>query len=153
MDAPEAEPIATPPAPAKTRVKRVALRDDETAAGLLLRRAGDARQKGEGDGAITLYRKLQHDFRGSPEAILSTVPLGGLLLDRRLPRAALAQYDLYLSSSHGGLLIPEALYGRGRALAALGDRQEEERNWRRLLGDFPNSAYAPLAQRRLAELR
>jgi tetratricopeptide (TPR) repeat protein len=134
-------------------VRKVALRDEESAAGLLLRRAGDARQKGEADEAIGLYRKLQHDFRGSPEAILSTVPLGGLLLERRLPRAALGQYDLYLSSSHGGLLIPEALYGRGRALAALGDRQEEERNWKRLLGDFPNSAYAPLAQRRLAELR
>ena len=50
------------------------------------------------------------------------------------------------------IMIPEALYGRGRALAALGDRQEEARTWRRLLGDFPDSAYTLHAQRRLIEL-
>jgi TolA-binding protein len=50
------------------------------------------------------------------------------------------------------VLIPEALYGRGRALTGLGDRAEETRTWQRLLRDFPDSAYAEPARRRLAEL-
>jgi outer membrane protein assembly factor BamD (BamD/ComL family) len=37
-------------------------------------------------------------------------------------------------------------------LAVLGDRQEERQSWERLLANFPDSAYAPLARRRLADL-
>jgi hypothetical protein len=144
---PEQTPPAVTPASHVPRPHASAL-----SAPVLLREAGEARQRGDAEHAIALYRRLQRDFRDSPEAILSSVPMGGLLLGRRLPRAALAQFDLYLGSAHGGVLIPEALYGRGRALAALGDRQEETRTWRRLLGDFPESAYTPHAKRRLVEL-
>lgn len=127
--------------------------DNGGAPALLLRQAGEARRAGEAERAVSLYRKLQQDFPRSPEATLSAVSLGALLLDRKLPRAALTQFDGYLVASRGGVLIPEALYGRGRALAALGDRQEERRTWDRLLADFPDSAYGPLAKRRLLELK
>ncbi len=119
----------------------------------LLREASDVRRAGDAERAIDLYRKLQQQFSRSPEAVVSAVPLGGLLLDRRLPQAALAQFDSYLGSSRGGVLIPEALYGRGRALSSLGDRKEERQTWDRLLADFPDSTYGPTARRRLAELK
>jgi TolA-binding protein len=48
--------------------------------------------------------------------------------------------------------LPEALYGRGRSLAALGNRSEEQRTWTRLLDQFPESPYAGHARRRLSEL-
>jgi len=45
------------------------------------------------------------------------------------------------------------LYGRGRALEALGEDDEERRAWERLVTDHGGSAYAPHARRRLATLR
>jgi TolA-binding protein len=120
---------------------------------LLLRQASDARRAGDAERAVGLYRKLQQEFPQSSEAILSGVSLGGLLLDRRSSRAALGQFNGYLKASPNGVLTPEALYGKGRALAALGDRAEERRTWERLLSAYPDSAYGPLARRRLAELK
>lgn len=119
----------------------------------LLRQAGDARREGDGERALGLYRRLQGEFAGSPEALLSKVPLGNLLLDRGREREALAQFDRYLDATPSGALVPEALYGRARALSAAGDRPEEQRAWQRLLRDFPASAYAPLARRRIADAR
>ena len=119
----------------------------------LLRQASDSRREGDVVRATHLYLKLQRAFPHSSEAVLSAVAIGGLLLDSQSPRAALGQFDSYLESSRGGGLIPEALYGRGRALGALGDRKEEQRTWERLVSDFPTSAYVPLARRRLAELK
>jgi TolA-binding protein len=166
---PTRAPVAGPPTAAEPPPivrdrpqpsRRLALRSSARAGGesiispsALLRQASQARRAGDAERAVTLYRKLQQDFPRSSEATLSAVSLGGLLLDRRLPRAALTQFDRYLVASSGGVLIPEALYGRGRALAALGDRQEERRTWDRLLTDFPESAYGPFAKRRLQELK
>jgi len=89
---------------------------------------------------------------------VSSVAVGGLLLERQAPRAALAQFDAYLGSPRATSLIPEALYGRARALERLGrdkhgDERAERQTWDRLLADFPDSAYAPLARRRLSELK
>jgi hypothetical protein len=120
---------------------------------LVLRQASEARRAGNIDRALALYRTLREQFPTSSEAVFSAVPLGGLLLERKLPRAALSEFDGYLTASHGGVLIPEALYGRGRALRALGDRGEERRTWERMLSDFPNGTYGPFARRRLAELK
>jgi TolA-binding protein len=130
----------------------------ETRAGLaasatsILQQATEARQRGDRARAAELYRRLQHEFPASAEAVLSAIPLGGLLLGDGLPRAALVQFDDYLGRSQGGALIPEALYGRARALGRLGDRVEERRTWTRLCADFPDSAYAPLGRHRLAEI-
>jgi len=119
----------------------------------LLRQAGDARREGDGERALGLYRRLQSEFAGSPEALLSKVPLGNLLLERGRAREALAQFDRYLDATPRGALVPEALYGRARALSAAGDRAEEQLAWQRLLREFPASAYAPLARRRIADAR
>jgi hypothetical protein len=118
----------------------------------ILQQATEARQRGDRTRAADLYRRLQREFPISAEAVLSAIPLGGLLLGDGLPRAALAQFDDYLGKAHGGALIPEALYGRARALGRLGDRAEERRTWTRLCADFPDSAYVPLGRHRLAEL-
>jgi hypothetical protein len=68
-------------------------------------------------------------------------------------RAALAQFDRYLDTAGNGTLVPEALCGRARALAELGDRGQERLSWQRLATEFPGSAYAPMARRRVSELQ
>ena len=57
------------------------------------------------------------------------------------------------ATCRAGPLVAEALYGKGRALEALGDGAEERRTWERLVTDHAGSAYAPHARRRLAALR
>ena len=119
----------------------------------LLAEAGRARGEGQLDRAASLYRRLQREFPGTPEALVSTVPLGRLLLDGGSARAALAAFDGYLHGVPRGPLVAEALYGKGRALEALGDGVEERRTWERLVTDHAGSAYAPHARHRLAALR
>ncbi|WP_437716425.1 tetratricopeptide repeat protein [Sorangium sp. So ce448] len=86
------------------------------------------------------------------EATLSLVSLGGLLLHNGSPAAALAQFDRYLGVAGPRPLAVEALYGRGRALRALGRAGDEAQTWRRLLREHPGSPYVEHARRRLAEL-
>jgi TolA-binding protein len=124
-----------------------------TSAAALLAEAGRARGEGQRDRAAALYRRLQREFPGTPEALVSTVPLGRLLLDGGAARPALAAFDAYLRDVPRGALVAEALYGKGRALESLGDRDDERRTWERLLSDHAGSAYDPHAQRRLAALR
>jgi TolA-binding protein len=118
----------------------------------LLNQASAARRAGEADRAIALYRRLENEFPSSPEAGLAALPLGGLLLDRGDARSALAQFDRHVRGGRSSRLLPEALYGRGRSLAALGNRAEERRTWTTLLEQFPESPYAGHAKRRLSEL-
>jgi len=153
---PTATPVLEPPAPTsepgRRREIRTATENARSTPALLLRRAGDAQRNGEPETALALYRQLRRSHAASPEALLATVPLGRLLLDRT-PRAALAEFDSYLRASPAGALVPEALYGRARALGLLGDGARERQTWENLLGRFPDSAYAPVGRRRLAELR
>ncbi|WP_437289561.1 tetratricopeptide repeat protein [Sorangium sp. So ce406] len=118
----------------------------------LFREANDARRAGSTQRAIELYRALQKRFAGSPEATLSLVSLGSLLLNGGSAAAALAQFDRYLGVAGARPLAVEALYGRGRALRALGRAGDEAQTWRRLLREHPSSPYAEHARRRLAEL-
>ncbi|WP_437319005.1 tetratricopeptide repeat protein [Sorangium sp. So ce385] len=118
----------------------------------LFREANEARRAGSSQRAIELYRSLQKSFATSPEATLSLVSLGSLLLNTGSPGAALAQFDRYLGVAGSRPLSVEALYGRGRALRALGRSADEAQNWRRLLREHPGSPYVEHARRRLAEL-
>ncbi|WP_437969467.1 tetratricopeptide repeat protein [Sorangium sp. So ce260] len=118
----------------------------------LFRDANDARRAGSSRRAIELYRSLQKSFATSPEATLSLVSLGSLLLNTGSPAAALAQFDRYLGVAGARPLAVEALYGRGRALRALGRSADEAQSWRRLLREHPGSPYVEHARRRLAEL-
>jgi TolA-binding protein len=123
-----------------------------TSAADLYRAANDARRAGRTGQAIRDYQRLQRHFPGSSETHASRVSLGGLLLRTGSSGAALAQFDAYLVSG-GGRLGAEALFGRAQALRALGRSAEEAQNLQRLIEQYPNSAYATHAQRRLHQLR
>jgi TolA-binding protein len=153
-EAPPARPEASPPAEAVTPTTPAAPRAaaPEETPRALFQRANEARRLGEGTRAASLYRKLIARFPASPEAALSQVRLGGMLLEQGDGRTALGHFDRYLAEQPGGALSPEALYGRGRALASLGRSAEESRAWTRLLADFPKSPYAGHARRRLETL-
>lgn len=112
--------------------------------------ANAARQSGDIARAITLYRELERDFPASPEAAASELRLGSLLIERGRAGAALEQFERHLRRP--GALVPEALYGRGRALAALDEATAERQTWIRLLRDFSTSPYAAHARRRLESL-
>ncbi len=148
-----APPPAEPEPPIPSQPAGVRHASHAVSAALLLQRATEARRQGDVAQAITLYRRLQQLFPTSSEAVLSTAPLGGLLLERGATLPALQQFDDYLRAAPAGVLVPEALYGRGRALRALGQATEERQTWRRLVAAFPDSPYAPLARRRLADLQ
>ena len=137
VDVADAETPSTKIAPTATAVYRA---------------ANEARRTGRTDRAIQGYQDLQRRFPGSAEAQASRVSLGGLLLRAGSARPALAQFDAYLAGG-SGKLAAEALFGRGRALQALGRSAEEARNWERLVKQYPDSAYATYARRRIDELR
>jgi TolA-binding protein len=103
--------------------------------------------------AISLYDELERQYPASAEALASRVSLGRLLLGRGMFSEALTQLTGYLTAAPDGTLAPEALFGRGRALQALGRKDDERAAWVGLLAKFPDSVYATQAQRRIAELR
>lgn len=147
-------PKVVAPAPVAVEVKappreapRIAIRES---ASELLERANRARRAGETPQAIALFRELTQRHAGSAEARLAEVRLGNLLLERGQSRAALAEFERHLA--RGGSLAPEALYGRARALGALGDPAAERKAWAALVRDYPGSPYVGFAERRLKAL-
>ena len=152
------EPAPAPP-PAAEAYRRsrphshaIAVRTPPETPASLLRLASEARGRGDVDAASAVYRRLQREYGDTREAALSSVPWGGILLRQGHAERALEQFDRYLKTEPHGNLLPEALYGRGRALAALGRAAAEQQTWRRLLSETPGSAYEPHARRRLDEL-
>ncbi len=137
------------PATRKTATATVVATGEGESALLLYREANRARRRGEVSRSISIFRHLQQSYPGSPEAQLSNVALGGALLESGAAREALQQYDRYLNSSGKKSLAAEALYGRARALGALGNRAEERASWLRLSDEFPRSPYSATAIRRL----
>jgi TolA-binding protein len=117
-------------------------------AAAILRAANDARRGGDSADAMALYAKLQRRFPSSAEAELSSVPFGEMLLADHQAQAALSQFQRP-AGALGDTLRPEVLYGRARALAALGDEAGERRAWRELLDEFPKCPYVETARRRL----
>ncbi len=114
-------------------------------------RANQLRSSGHDTQAIEGYRRLQRLFPRSNEAALSAVTLGSLLLQHGDPRGALAQFDRYVAT--GGPVVEEALAGRARAFAQLGDRPGELASWQTLLQRFPHSLHAARARSRMNELK
>ncbi len=151
---PSAAPAPSPDegAAAPQRLKTAPVAVAPASASELYRGANDARRAGRTSDAVRGYRDLQRRFPDSSEAKASRVSLGGLLLRGGSASEALAQFNAYLESG-SGQLAAEALFGRGRALQALGRSAEERENLERLLEQYPNSAYATHAKRRLDELR
>jgi TolA-binding protein len=132
---------ADPPAPPVS---------NETASSIFEAANGE-RRRNHFTTALSLYDELQRRFPASNEAHVSHVSLGRLLLERGLWADAVPQLDAYLAS--GGTLAPEALFGKARALDALGQRADAEAAWRELLAMAPESVYAPQARQRLDSTR
>jgi TolA-binding protein len=103
--------------------------------------------------AISLYDELERRYPESPEAHVSRVSLGRLLLARSMWADALTQLNDYLTASPDGTLAPEALFGMARSLEALGRTGDARATWGRLLAKFPDSVYAAQAQRRIEDFR
>lgn len=133
--------------------ERPATRPIAPTAASLFKAANDARRAGHRAVAVTRYRDLQRRFPTSPEATLSQVSLGGLLLEQGSATSALEQFEMYLRTGSNKPLLAEALYGRGRALGALRQHQREIKNWQQLLSAYPDSPYSGAARRRLDTLR
>jgi len=126
--------------------------ETETASSLFAS-ANSERRHNHVAAAISLYEELQQRYPGSDEARVSHVSLGRLLLERSMWSEGLSQLDDYLAAAPDGMLAPEALFGKARALAALGRLDEERGQWVGLLSKFPDSVYAAQARRRIDEIR
>jgi TolA-binding protein len=111
-----------------------------------LRREGDAAR------AQRLYRALQQRYPRSPEVEVSRVSLGRVELELGAARAALDQFERYLSKRPRGPLAEEALFGKASALERLDRAKEERSTWEQLLATFPGSLYAERARMRLGVL-
>jgi len=137
------------PVPATPDAGSAALETAET----LFSRANAARRARDYGTAARLYDDLALRFSGSREEMLSRVTFGSLLLDvLGQPQRALNLFDSYLAAARGGTMAEEALVGRAVALGRLGRAAEERATWHALLAEFPESANAERARRRLAEL-
>lgn len=143
---PTSEPIlpaapepAHPPARPGERASRPA---SDPAALLVQARA----RLGEGDerGAAKVYSMLIDAHPSSAEAQAARVSLGQLRLAGGRPKAALALFDRYLQ--RGGPLTEEALWGKIKALSALGRDEELAAAVDRLVHDLPRSVYRARAQ-------
>lgn len=115
----------------------------------LFKDANGARKAGNSGRAFTLYQNLQRRFPTSPEAQVSLVLSGRLLLASGQASRALTSFDQYLKSGAPGGLAEEALSGKAQALAKLGRTEEERQVWRTLLRQFPHSVYVRKARERL----
>jgi TolA-binding protein len=151
-------PSVAAPAPAAPAVRPSAARTEATpspvsieTASSLFEAANAERRRSHFTTALSLYDQLQRRFPASDEAHVSHVSLGRLLLDRGLWADAVQQLDAYLV--RGGTLVPEALFGKARALDALGRRSDAEEAWRLLISTAPESAYAPQTRERLDSAR
>jgi TolA-binding protein len=150
----EASAAAPPrvPRPSRAQQLRAEARSEPTeieTASSLFESANGERRKNHVTSAISLYDQLQRRYPKSEEARISRVSLGRLLLERGIWSEALSQLDAYLASGDGGTLVPEALFGRARALEALGQTADARAAWNRLLLTFPDSVYARPARQRL----
>lgn len=119
-------------------------------AGQLFSMANAARRAGRQAEAMRLFSDLQRSHPGSPEARLSHVSLGRLMLTRGQASEALSQFESYLRG--GGPLEEEALLGKAHALSALGQTTRERATYESLLHRFPQSVYAGEARGRLGSL-
>jgi hypothetical protein len=138
-EAPEAKPKASAAAPEATPVE-------------LLQQAREWRSQGRFGDAVRAYRRLEAAHPRSPEAHAALVSLGELELTKLGDAAAARRsFDTYLASG-GGALAQEALYGRIRALKALGDRAVEKDAIVAFLAAYPASVQATPLRARLSEL-
>jgi TolA-binding protein len=121
-------------------------------AGQLFAAANSARGAGDLRAAARQYELLEQRYPAAPEAAVSLVSAGDLLMRLGETSAALEHFDRYLATNGHDPLALEALFGRARSLHELGRQREELQTWRELLGRFPGSLYEATARHRVDEL-
>lgn len=155
----EPEPIVIEPErvePPPPKPKRPASPAPEPAAKTpddLLRLANEARKRRAWSDANAIYRQVWKEHPGTRAAYVARVASAQLelgKLDR--PAAALAGFRAALRQDPDGFLTEEARFGVAQGLRALGKRADEREALERFLSEHPDSAHAPRARARLAEL-
>ncbi len=116
----------------------------------VLKEAQGLRKEGRSREAVLAYERLETDFPSSPEARVSLVSLGDLLLSSGDPSGALRAFDSYLAT--GGAIAEEAMFGRVQSLRALGRRDDERRAIEALLAAYPASLHGDALRARQREL-
>lgn len=140
---------AAVPDPRPKRAAAPATADGAETRGSLFARASLARRQGAVREAIDLYAQVLRRFPGSAEAAQAEVTLGALRLQSGAAGAGLRHFERYLARYPGGPLAAEALWGKTRALAALGRDDEARRDLQLLLNRYPRSTYAAAARAKL----
>jgi len=115
----------------------------------LFAKASLARRQGDAPRAMALYSELLNRFPGATEADSAEIALGMLSLQSGAPAQGLVHFDRYLAQRPGGQLAVEALWGKTRALAAMGREDEARRELLVLVNRYPRSTYAPAARAKL----
>lgn len=146
------EPVVRPPAPRAVGAHALPEGASEpvvdTSASLFAE-ASLARRQGDAPRAMALYSELLKRFPGAAEADSAEIALGMLSLQAGAPAQGLLHFERYLSERPGGQLAVEALWGKTRALAALGREDEARRDLLVLVNRYPRSTYAPAARAKL----
>ncbi len=117
----------------------------------LLNRARERRSNGDFRGVRDAYKALVQTHPTSNEAAIARISLGEVELNHLdNPSGALKWFDQYLARK-GGALEQEALYGRCRALGALGRAQEENRCLEQFVARFPDALQSARIQEKLSK--
>jgi hypothetical protein len=119
----------------------------------ILQLANQRRKEKRWRDADALYRRVMVQYKGSDTAVVATVASADLHLERLDDAAgALRRYRRALRVSPNGDLAEESRWGVAEALRAIGDDDAEAEALRAFLANHAQSANAPAAQRRLAEI-
>lgn len=121
---------------------------DDTSASVFAQ-ASLARRQGDLPRAMALYAQVAQRFPGTREADSAEMALGTLSLQSGAAAQALGHFERYLAARPGGQLAVEALWGKTRALEALGREAEARRDLQLLMNRYPQSTYATAARAKL----
>ncbi|MCD6497397.1 MAG: FecR domain-containing protein [Deltaproteobacteria bacterium] len=118
----------------------------------LVRKAQTCRRQHKWSCALGQYRTLLREHRGS---VVTTALVAMAEIELRhmgRPKAALTHFEQYLRRRPTGSVAAEALYGKARALRALGRRGSEIQSLRSFLKRYPNAILAARVRDRLRSL-
>ncbi|MEP7052105.1 MAG: hypothetical protein ABJB12_17200 [Pseudomonadota bacterium] len=124
--------------------------DSGKSAAALFAQASGARVRGDEPAAIALYRQLETAYPKSAEAATARQSLGMLYV--QLDRADLALEQFRASRTSSSAVRAESLWGEALALAKLRRDSEQRQALEQLLANYPKSAYAEAARKRLVEI-
>jgi TolA-binding protein len=113
--------------------------------------ANQARIKGDLPGAVAISQQLEATFPNSNEGITTHLSLGVLYLQQGNPTLALQELKIYRHIGSSAMMA-EALWGEEQSLQQLGRPSEERAVLEELSQNYPRSAYAAAAEKRLAAL-